>query len=338
MSDTHESADATARPSTAGASANAQGGEQGRPAVAFISHADCGRHDTGWGHPEHVGRLRAIPRALRNEPELFTSVQHLEGRHATPAELALVHDPRYVATVRELAEQGGARLDADTVVSEGSWAAALAGAGCVLDAVDMAVDGRALRSFCAVRPPGHHALRDGGMGFCLFGNVALAAHYARRRHDVGRVLIVDWDVHHGNGTQALVQQEPNIHFVSMHQWPWFPGTGAAADHGPHGTVWNVPLPPGLPAERYVAELQRAVDASTQDFVPDLVLVSAGFDSLAGDPLGGFTLELEHVDRLTRDLVARAENWCGGRLVSALEGGYAPERLGEACVTHLRALG
>jgi acetoin utilization deacetylase AcuC-like enzyme len=307
------------------------------PPVAFISHADCGFHDTGWGHPEHVGRLRAIPRALRNEPELFASVQHLEGRHATGEELALAHDDRYVALVRELAEAGGGRLDADTVVSPGSWAAATAGAGCVLDAVDMAFDGRARRSFCAVRPPGHHALRDGGMGFCLFGNVAIATHYARRQHAAGRVLIVDWDVHHGNGTQALVQHEPDVHFVSMHQWPWYPGTGAADDRGPHDSVWNVPLPPGLAAERYVAELERAIDSATRGFVPDLVLVSAGFDSLAGDPLGGFTLELEHIDYLTRRLVERAESWCGGRLVSALEGGYAPERLGAACVAHLRAL-
>jgi acetoin utilization deacetylase AcuC-like enzyme len=236
-----------------------------------------------------------------------------------------------------VAAGGGGRLDADTVVSEGSWDAATAGAGCVLDAVDMALDGRATRSFCAVRPPGHHALRGGGMGFCLFGNVAIAAHYARQRHGLGRILIVDWDVHHGNGTQALVEQEPDIHFVSMHQWPWYPGTGSADDRGPHGTVWNVPLPAGLPAERYVAAFVDAVDRATRSFVPDLVLISAGFDSLAGDPLGGFTLELEHVDSLTRGMVERADAWCGGRIVSALEGGYDPERLGAACVVHMRAL-
>jgi acetoin utilization deacetylase AcuC-like enzyme len=207
----------------------------------------------------------------------------------------------------------------------------------VLDAVDMAVDGRAVRSFSAVRPPGHHALRGGGMGFCLFGNVAVAAHYARQRHAVGRVLVVDWDVHHGNGTQAMVEHEPDIHFVSMHQWPWYPGTGAAADRGPHGTVWNVPLPGGLPAKRYLDALERAVDEATRGWVPDLVILSSGFDSLAGDPLGEFTLELEDVDTLTRSFVSRAASWCGGRLVSALEGGYAPDRLGAASVVHLRAL-
>jgi acetoin utilization deacetylase AcuC-like enzyme len=305
--------------------------------VAYISHADCGRHDTGWGHPEHVGRLRAIARALRNDLELFDLVAHHEARHATPGELALAHDPRYVATVQELAEAGGARLDADTVVSEGSWDAATAGAGAVLDALDRAFGDGERRSFCAVRPPGHHALRDAGMGFCLFGNVAVGAHYARRAHGAERVLVVDWDVHHGNGTQALVEDTADIRFVSMHQWPWYPGTGAASDRGPHASVWNVPMAEGLPRERYVAAFLAAVDAAAEGFTPDVVLLSAGFDSLAGDPLGGFTLELDDVDRLTRELVSRAEQWCGGRLVSALEGGYAPDRLGAACVTHLRAL-
>jgi len=305
--------------------------------VAFISHADCGRHDTGWGHPEHVGRIRAIPRALRDDHELFQALLHVEGRHATADELALAHDAAYVAHVRELAQAGGGRLDADTVASEGSWDAATAGAGCLLDAVDMAVDGRAPRAFCAVRPPGHHALRDRAMGFCLFGNVAIAARYARRRHALEHILIVDWDVHHGNGTQALVEQERDIHFVSMHQWPWYPGTGAASDRGPHENMWNVPMRAALPAGEYVTALLRAVDEATRGFTPDLVLISAGFDSLNGDPLGGFTLELPDVARLTTELVERARSWCGGRVVSALEGGYAPDRLGQACVTHMRAL-
>ena len=305
--------------------------------VAFISHSDCGRHDTGWGHPEHVGRLRAIPRALRNHPELFHALVHVEGRHATPDELALAHDSRYVEQIRAIVAAGGGHLDADTVTSAGSWDAATAGAGCVLDGVDMAMDGRALRSFAAVRPPGHHALRGRAMGFCLFGNVAIGAHYARERHGIERVLVVDWDVHHGNGTQALVENEPDIRFVSMHQWPWYPGTGAADDRGPHNTVWNVPLPAGLPRDRYVSAFLNAVDAATTHWTPELLFISAGFDSLAGDPLGGFTLEIEDVDRLTREMVTRADAWCGGRLVAALEGGYVPERLGEACVALLEGL-
>jgi acetoin utilization deacetylase AcuC-like enzyme len=250
--------------------------------VAFISHADCGRHDTGWDHPEHVGRLRAITRALRDRPELFLALDHHEGRHATPAELALAHD-------------------------------------------------------AAVRPPGHHALRAAGMGFCLFGNVAIAAHYARQRHGLARVLVVDWDVHHGNGTQALVQDDPGIRFVSMHQWPWYPGTGAADDRGPHGSVWNVPMAAGLPPVAYVAALEHAVGQATAGWDPELVLLSAGFDCLAGDPLGAMTLTNADIVRLTRTLVALAERTAGGRLVSALEGGYAPEAVGAAVVAHLEAL-
>ena len=305
--------------------------------AAFISHSDCGRHDTGWGHPEHVGRLRAITRALRDDPELFHSIEHLEGRHAMIDELELVHDPAYVRSVRVIAEQGGGRLDADTVASSGSWAAATAGAGCVLLGVDLSVSGVNPRSFSAVRPPGHHAVHNRAMGFCLFGNVAIAAHYARKKHGLRRILIVDWDVHHGNGTQALVENEPDIHFVSMHQWPWYPGTGAADDRGPHRTVWNIPKPGGLPRSEYVEALERGIDAATEGFVPDLILISAGFDSLAHDPLGGFTLELDDFDALTRSLVSRADSWCGGRIVSALEGGYAPDRLALAAVRHLGAL-
>jgi acetoin utilization deacetylase AcuC-like enzyme len=305
--------------------------------VAFVSSADCGRHDTGWGHPEHVGRLRGIPSALRADPELLTRIRHVDARHATVDELALAHDRRYIAAVEAMAAAGGGRLDADTVTSEGSWDAATAGAGAVLDAVDLAFGDDPCRAFCAVRPPGHHALRGAAMGFCLFGNVAIAAHYARRRELAERVLIVDWDVHHGNGTQALVEQERDVHFVSMHQWPWYPGTGAASDRGPHGNVWNVPMAPALAPERYVDAFRSAVDGATREFTPDLVLISAGFDSLRGDPLGGFTLEYEHVDTMTRFIVERAQSWCAGRVVSALEGGYAPDRLAEACVVHLRAL-
>jgi acetoin utilization deacetylase AcuC-like enzyme len=305
--------------------------------VAFISHSDCGRHDTGWGAPEHVGRLRAITRAFRERPELFMSLLHHEGRHATPEELALVHDAEYIAGIQAISLAGGGQLDPDTVASEGSWLAAIAAAGCVLDAVDMSFDGRAVRSLSAVRPPGHHAIRDSSMGFCIFGNVALAAHYARVTHRADRVLVVDWDVHHGNGTQALVEHDPGIHFVSMHQWPWYPGTGAESERGV-GNLWNIPMPAGLAPERYVDALRAGIDAATASFIPDLVLISAGFDSLAGDPLGGFTLEMEHVALLTRELVQRAHGWCGGRVVSALEGGYAPERLGEACMVHLEQLG
>ena len=305
--------------------------------TAFISHSDCGRHDTGWGHPEHVGRIRAVPKALREDAELMGALLHHEARHANPDEIALAHDPRYVASVHALVQKGGGRLDADTVASEGSWDAATACVGALLDAVDMAVDGRAARSFCAIRPPGHHALRDRAMGFCLFGSVAVAAHYARARHGMERVLIVDWDVHHGNGTQALVEDTKDIRFISMHQWPWYPGTGPAEDRGPHDNVWNVPMRAGLPAEQYKTALLRAVDDATGGFTPDLVLISAGFDSLKGDPLGGFTLEQKDFVALTDEMTSRANRWCGGRVVSALEGGYAPDQVARASVAHMRAL-
>ncbi len=305
--------------------------------VAYISHSDCGRHDTGWNHPEHVGRLRAIPRALRYDFDLFDTIEHREGRHATADEIALAHDAAYIERVRVMADAGGGQMDPDTPVSPGSWDAATAGVGCVLDGIDWAFDGSVTRSFCAVRPPGHHALRGAAMGFCLFGNIGVGARYARSRHGADRVLIVDWDVHHGNGTQDLVQDDPGIRFVSMHQSPWYPGSGAASDRGPHGNVWNVPMAAALPPTAYVDALTAAVDAATDAWTPDLVLISAGFDCLAGDPLGGFTLEMEHIEQLTRLVVTRAEGWCGGRVVSALEGGYVPERLGEACVTHLRSL-
>ena len=307
------------------------------PSLALVSHSDCGRHDTGWEHPEHVGRLRAVLRAIGRDVDLFGALQHVEARHATPEALALAHDPAYIAAVQALAARGGGRFDADTVVSEGSWDAGTAGAGAVLDAVDLVLGGTARRAFAAVRPPGHHALRNSGMGFCLFGNVALAALHARARHGLSRVLIVDWDVHHGNGTQALVQHEPDLRFVSLHQWPWYPGTGAADDRGPHRSVWNVPMAPGLARQRYVTALERAIDDATVGWTPELIVVSAGFDMLAGDPLGGFTLEMDDVDQLTRSMVARAESWCDGRVVSALEGGYAPDRAGEASVVHLHAL-
>ena len=297
--------------------------------VAYISHSDCGRHDTGWRHPEHVGRLRAIPSALKYDADLFTSLEHVEGRHATPEELLVCHDPAWIARVAELAASGGGRVDADTVVSEGSWDAACAAAGCVLDGVDLALDGRVPRAFCAVRPPGHHALRDVGMGFCLFGNVAVAAHHARRR-GVETVLIVDWDVHHGNGTQALVQHDPGIRFVSMHQWPLYPGTGRAEERGV-GNVFNVPLPPGQPREAYVEALDTAVGRALDGWMPQLMLLSAGFDAMAGDPLAGFTLEPD--DYHTWVMRWRA---LGVPIASVLEGGYVPDRIAAAAEAHLRA--
>jgi acetoin utilization deacetylase AcuC-like enzyme len=276
-------------------------------------------------------------RAVRSDYELFGLLEHVEGRHATADELALIHDPEYIESVRAICAAGGGRLDVDTVASEGSFDAATAAAGCVLDAVDMVLDGRATRAFAAVRPPGHHAVRERAMGFCIFGSVALGAMYARQHHGVDRVLIADWDVHHGNGTQALVQEDAGIRFLSMHQWPFYPGTGPASDRGPHDNVRNVPMPAGLDPNSYVEAFELSFDELVDGFQPQLILVSAGFDCLAGDAIGGFTLRMEHVDRLTRFVTSRADELCGGRVVSALEGGYTPLALGEAVVVHLRAL-
>jgi acetoin utilization deacetylase AcuC-like enzyme len=305
--------------------------------LAFISHSDVGMHDNGWNHPEHVGRMRAITRAMRYHPELFMALEHVEGRHATEAELALAHAPANITRVREMSEAGGGRFDADTTASPGSWAAATAAAGCVLEAVERAIDGRNARSFVAVRPPGHHALRDQPMGFCLFGNVAIGALRAQQL-GARRVLIVDWDVHHGNGTQAIVETNADIHFISMHQWPWYPGSGAAEDRGPHGTVWNVPMPAGLPAAAYREALLKAIDAATDRLDPG-----------PRDDLGRLRLPRRRPARRLLPGAGRhprphadARRACprvvrGRRVVSVLEGGYEPDRVAAAVVAHLEAL-
>lgn len=298
------------------------------PAPVF-SHPRCIDHDPGRGHPETPERLRAVLRAVKGAG--------FEVREAAPPSweaLAGVHPVRYAEQLQRLAEGGAALIGQDTVLNSASWDAALAGLGQVLGAVDHAHGGVG-NAFAAVRPPGHHALAAQAMGFCLLANAVLAARHAQRLGR-GQVLIVDWDVHHGNGTQALVEHDPTIRFVSMHQWPWYPGTGAAQERGV-GNVFNVPLPPGLPAigpNGYVESLWAAIDAATGDWVPDLVLVSAGYDSMKGDPLGGFTLEPEHYAELTTRIRTRLPD---APVVALMEGGYAPERLAAGVVATVRAL-
>lgn len=289
------------------------------------------RHDPGSDHPEAPARLRVVLERLRADP----AVRVVDAAPAPEPALLAVHPERYLRLLEEMSARGGGTLFLDTMMNAASWSAALGAAGAVLAGAEHGHAGRG-HAFAAIRPPGHHALASKGMGFCLLANAVIAARHAQR---LGRerILIIDWDVHHGNGTQALVEADATIRYVSLHQWPWYPGTGAAADRGPHKNVWNVPMRAALPPETYVGVLLQAVDDATRGFVPDLVLVSAGFDSLRGDPLGGFTLGPEHIAQLTTELVTRAATWCGGRIVSALEGGYAPERLGQACVAHMRAL-
>lgn len=311
----------------------------------FYHHSDCSLHDTGWHHPEHQGRLRAVSSAVAAAlPELHADVEAREGTPLDPGLAELVHTGRHLRFIREAAEaaaRAGApqRVESDTVVSGQSWQATLAGAGSVVDAVRAVCGGEATTAFAAVRPPGHHAESDRVMGFCLLNNVAVAAAVARQEELADRVLIVDWDVHHGNGTQEIFYRDPDVFYLSMHQSPFYPGTGAADERGAgpgDGTTLNVPMAPGLDPESYVDALLEAAEEAA-GFAPDLLLISAGFDAARGDPLAGFTLETSHFERLTRELIRMTAVTTGGRTVSALEGGYDPKALGRNVVAHLGAL-
>ncbi len=299
------------------------------PAPVF-THTRCLDHDPGAGHPERPARLEAVLRGVR--------AAMIEVRQAMPvgvAALAGVHPPEHAEHLERLSARGAALIGQDTVLNAASWEAALAGLGQILAAVEHAHEGKG-NAFAAVRPPGHHALADRAMGFCLLANAVLAARHAQRLGRA-RVLIVDWDVHHGNGTQALVEHDASIRFVSMHQWPWYPGTGAATDRGV-GNVFNVPRPPGLAASGpggYVESLWGWIEVAGKEWSPDLILISAGYDSMTGDPLGGFTLEPGHYATWTTRI---RERFPTTPVVGLLEGGYAPERLAAGVVATLQALG
>jgi acetoin utilization deacetylase AcuC-like enzyme len=296
--------------------------------VHIVWHPTSLEHDPGPGHPESPERLRAILEELRSPSFGIPLAWHEAGPAPEPA-VARVHAPRYLTLLKDVAAMGGGRLDADTVMSAASLDAARHAAGAALAAARLALDGKP--AFAPVRPPGHHALADAAMGFCLINNVVVAARAAVEDWGLERVLIVDWDVHHGNGTQALVERDPRIRYVSLHQWPLYPGTGRAEERG-RGNIFNVPRPPGLPRERYVEDLDQAVCAATEGWKPDLLLISAGFDAMAGDPLAGFTLEpLDYATWTTR--------WreIGAPIASVLEGGYVPRRLRQAVAAHLGAL-
>lgn len=296
--------------------------------IAVYTHSSCLKHDPGSGHPETPARLRAILERLRSQPD----VNLTEAKAASREPLLAVHSERYLAGLEAMSASGGGTLFLDTVLSRESWSAVLGGTGAVVAATDHAMAGRE-HAFAAIRPPGHHALASKGMGFCLVNNVVVAARHAQA---AGRkqVLIIDWDVHHGNGTQALVERDATVRYVSLHQYPWYPGTGAAGERGV-GNVFNVPRGPGKPASLYVGDLWAAIVAATTDWTPDIVLISAGFDAMAGDPLGGFTLEPEHYAEWTTRLRDRLP---ATPIVGMLEGGYNPDRLAEGVAAHLRALG
>ena len=295
--------------------------------VAVFTHPACLRHDPGPGHPETPERLRVLLERLRREPSLAL---HDSAPAPRPA-LLLVHGDAYLRSVEALSAAGGGALFLDTILSAESWSAAIGAAGAALAAVDHAHAGTG-HAFAAIRPPGHHALASRGMGFCLVNNAVVAARHAQQ---LGRdqVLIVDWDVHHGNGTQALMESDRTLRYVSLHQWPWYPGTGAAEERGV-GNVFNVPRGPGSPPSLYVDDLWAAIVAATTGWSPDLVLISAGFDAMRGDPLGGFTLEPAHYADLTRRMRERLPDV---PIVGLLEGGYVPERLAEGVAAHVLAL-
>jgi acetoin utilization deacetylase AcuC-like enzyme len=296
--------------------------------VSVFTHPDCLRHDPGPDHPETPDRLRAVLARLEREPAAVL----VQADPAPRGDLLAVHRDDYLRTVEGLSARGGGVLFLDTILNGASWGAALGAAGAALAAVQHAHARRA-HCFAAVRPPGHHALASKGMGFCLINNAVVAARKAQR---LGRerVLIIDWDVHHGNGTQALMESDASIRYVSLHQWPWYPGTGAAEERGV-GNVFNVPRGPGLPPELYVGDLWAAIVAATTDWRPDLGLISAGFDAMRGDPLGGFTLEPAHYADLTQRLRERLVDI---PVVGLLEGGYIPSRLAAGVAAHVRALG
>ncbi len=313
--------------------------------IAFASHRDCGRHDTGWQHPEHQGRLPALVRALEAAtPALLAHVLPVEATPADEAAIRSVHTDAHVQRVRDavrLAEQRSQHvaLDLDTIVSDASWDAAIASAGCALTATRLVLNEEAVHAFAACRPPGHHATADRAMGFCLFNNVAIAARDAQRA-GAERVLIVDWDVHHGNGTQQIFYEDPSVFYLSLHLSPHYPGSGGEVERGAGagaGTTLNVPLARGTDGEVFLARFDAALEVATRSFHPDLVLASAGFDCLAGDPLGGFRLEPTDLHALTRRLCQVADVHAAGRLVVVLEGGYAPDALGVGAVQVMRAL-
>jgi len=297
--------------------------------TAVTWNSACRHHYGGAGHPERPQRFEAVLEALRR-PELAALISWVAAQPAERSAIERVHTPGYVSMLAKLTERGGGALDADTFLGPRSWESVLASAGVALSAVEQGL--RTGTAFGITRPPGHHALAARAMGFCFLNNVVLAARQAQQLGQQ-RVLIVDWDVHHGNGTQALVEHDRSIRFVSMHQYPWYPGTGAEDERGV-GNVFNIPRPGGLPRAVYARDFLTGVDAALSGWEPDLLLISAGFDSLNGDPLGEFTLEPADITDWTEALRERM----GARpVIAVLEGGYRLDLLAAGVVALVRAL-
>ncbi|HEX4131985.1 MAG TPA: histone deacetylase [Pirellulales bacterium] len=296
------------------------------------------QHQTGT-HPERPERLAAILRQLARTA-LADRCTQLSWKPATTDELALVHDPLYIDHVRQFAERGGGRIEEDTVTSAASYRVACHAAGAVCDAVRRVTAGDDRRALCLVRPPGHHALHDAAMGFCLFSNVAIGARMAVRSLDLDRVMIVDWDVHHGNGTQNAFWDDGQVAFLSIHRWPFYPGTGDANETGTGrglGMIANLPTAFGTPRAEFHKRLAAGVEKLAAKVRPQLVLVSAGFDAHHADPIGSLELETEDFGPMTDLLIDVARQYAEGRIVSVLEGGYNTGALAGCVELHLRRL-
>jgi acetoin utilization deacetylase AcuC-like enzyme len=306
-------------------------------ATLLISHPSFLEHDTGPYHPERPERLRAILAAL-SDPE-FAGQPCLEAPGATLEELTRVHPEDYVEAILRIRPGPGERVnvDGDTVMSGGSAEAVLRAAGAAIAGVDAVMQGQVRTAFAAVRPPGHHASPDIPGGFCLFNSVAIGARHAQARYGAERVAIVDFDVHHGQGTQAVVEPDPSLFYASSHQYPLYPGTGFASETGIANNVVNVPLSPGSDGRLFRTAWRDRILPALDRFSPDLVIVSAGFDAHAADPLAQLEVETEDFIWLTEELLAIADRRAGGRLVSMLEGGYDLEALAESVSTHVRTL-
>jgi len=305
--------------------------------TALITHPACLEHDTGPFHPESPDRLRAVLAAL--ETEEFTALLRELAPEATIEQLTRVHPANYVEAILSIQPESGEQvpLDGDTLMSEGTAQAALRAAGAAVMAVDAVMEGWARSAFAAVRPPGHHAEAQRPMGFCFFNNAAVAALHARVRWGVKRVAVVDFDVHHGNGTQDIFEADPDLFYASSHQSPCYPGTGDASERGTANNILNVPLRPGDGSAAFRLAWGREIIPELDRFAPGLLIISAGFDGHKADPLAQLRLETADYGWITQELVRVAERHCGGRVVSVLEGGYDLHALAASAVAHVRAL-
>jgi acetoin utilization deacetylase AcuC-like enzyme len=296
-------------------------------------------HDSGRGHPESPLRLETVYKRLETSRETAKFVA-LEYRPATLDDLALAHDRDYIATVEQFCRERGGRIEADTHVGRRSFEVAAKAAGAAIAATDAVLSGTVPRALVLARPPGHHALQNSAMGFCLFNNVAIAAAHALARHDLDRVLIVDWDVHHGNGTQDIFYDSERVGFLSSHRHPFYPGSGLEDETGVGaglGTKFNLPIAFGTSRKEFLARFESKMNDAVAKTQPQLILVSAGFDAHHADPIGSLGLETEDFATLTNLVVAAANAHCGGRVVSLLEGGYHVDRLADCVEVHMRGL-